>query len=213
MRKMNSRHAMNAWDRRRRNDAIGPHALAFCYQDLQGTPPRCVVAVGTRLFLDDPDVRDLNRLLYTMIGIGQGYVDKAGAFDPRRTMCNREDPMGPQARYIGVAVSSLDTPAGGWARVRQYVEGPLDVPGRCFVLLADGTRMLIDRGGDRALGAMTVQTTNRLDLSLGDPTRHCRLVPDLATDPATAETWQWLDRLHLTVVDGQRRIPGPRTHR
>jgi len=149
MREMNARHGMHAFDLRFGSNALGPHAVAFLYRDAgheAGRAPHDVVKAATRLFRDSEEVRDLPTLLTTLAHIAAQYSQRGG-FDPRTVMAHRTDSMSAQAQYIGVGVSSLDTLAGEWSDLGQRVVSALEVAGRSYIHLLDGTRMILDRGG------------------------------------------------------------------
>jgi hypothetical protein len=149
MREMNTRHGMHAFDLRNGSDALGPHAVAFLYRDVDGA-----VRAATRLFRDDTEVRDLPMLLWTLAQIAKQYVERGG-FDPRTAMAHRADAMSHQAQYVGIGVSSLDTLAGEWAEIRPRVTSALQVAGSSYVQLVDGTRMVLDRGGQYGIAGNT----------------------------------------------------------
>jgi len=204
LRKMNVLHGQHAWERRNR-DPIGPHGLAFFFSvPLSVQPLRYRLATATRMFLDGSDVDNLPRLLYEMRGIGAGFLD-AGGFDPRSQMADRVESMPPDARYIGLGVSSLDTPTGAWREMLQTSDGPLNIPGRCYALLADSSRILCDRRGEREFGAFHISSTHSLDLVHGHPMRAWRFAPHLLHgEPDTKETWHWLTQLHHLIVEASR---------
>ncbi len=208
LRRMSVLHARHGWERRNR-DPVGPHGLAFFYSEpLAGDPrrrgeQRAVLRTATRMFLDGPEVESLPRLLYDLIGIAEDYR-REGGFDPRALMADRVEPMSRHAHYIGVGVSTLDTPAGDWAQIRQSANGELAVAGRCLALLADGTMLLLDRGGERQFGALHIWSTHSLDVEPGQPWRTWRWahhLPELH-DPSTRDVWHWLGQLHLRVRRG-----------
>ncbi len=200
---MNAQHALNAWEHRRKTP-IGPHALAFFYLDVveSGGPARYVTPAAARLFLDGEDVAFLPELLYKMVGIGRRRLARGDDFDPLTTMARRQDEMSSRAQYIGVGVSSLETPNMGWAEVQQKAFGPLDIPGRGLALLTDGTRLVLERG-DHAHGPMHVRSSHQLDLVPGIPSRRWTWLRD-QVEPNSAE--YWLHELHQTVLEGQRRM-------
>ncbi len=203
LRRMNLLHARHAWERRHR-DPLGPHGLAFFYTTPpRGRPPRCTLRTATRLFLDGAEVQDLPRLLYDLVGVARGYLH-GGRFDPRTQMADRVEPMSPLASYIGIGVSTLDTPAGTWTEVRSSAGSELEVPGRCVALLVDGTMLLCDRGGERQFGAFEISSTQSLDVVPGQPWRMWRWAYRLAdlADPDTRDIWRWLDQLHGLIRRG-----------
>lgn len=206
LRRMNTMHGQHAWDRRHK-DPVAPHGLAFLYADVASQdPPRYALRTATRMFLDGPEVEHLPRLLYELIGIARGYLQQ-GSFDPCTQMTDRQDEMSPWARYVGLGISSLDTPQASWRQTRQQAFGPLDVPGRCYALLTDGTMLLMDRGGQSRFGSFTVRSTHSLDVIPGQPARIWRWAGDLTdldSDPQTKPIWHWLHQLHQFVLSGDR---------
>src|SRR2546430_8488577 len=145
---MNAQHALNAWEHRRKTP-IGPHALAFFYLEQvdAGNPPRYVTPAAARLFLDGEDVAFLPELLYKMVGIGRRRLARGDDFDPLTSMARKQDEMSSRAQYVGVGVSSLETPTLSWVEIQQNAFGPLDIPGRGMAVLTDGTRPGLGRGG------------------------------------------------------------------
>jgi hypothetical protein len=197
LRRMNALHLQHAWETRRR-DPVAPHALVFFYADLAGQRPlRYRLACATRMFLAGEEVRDLPRLIFELVGIATAYRDQGG-FEARAHMATRVEPMSPDAQYVGLGVSSLDTPTGTWEQVLETGAGPTRIPGRCLAFLSDGAMILCDRRGTDEYGAFHVWSTHSLDLVWGVPVRAWRWgshLPELA-DPATADTWRWLVQLH-----------------
>ena len=199
LRQMNARHAMHAFDRMR-SDPIGPHGLAFLYRDIEtpGHPPRYAVQAATRLFPAGDDVLHLPRLLREMAGIGRAYQARPN-FDPLRSMMNRYDEVSPQAQYIGVGVSSLDGPDGRWQDVRLHATSALDIPGRSYALLIDGSRIVLDRGA-RYGGAGRIQSSHPLDAGPGLSFRTWSWLS--GSDAGLAEVWGRLAELHDIVLAG-----------
>jgi hypothetical protein len=197
MRQMNARHAMHAFDRMR-SDPIGPHGLAFLYRDIEtpGHPPRYAVQAATRLFPAGYDVLDLPRLLREMTEIGRAYQARPG-FDPLRSMMNRYDEVSPRARYIGVGVSSLDGPDGAWESVRRHATSALEIPGRSFALLVDGSRLVLDRGAQYG-GVGRIESSHPLDAGPGQSLRRWSWLAD--PDGDLAQVWSGLAELHAIVL-------------
>ena len=140
--RMNWNHANQAWQRRRR-DPLSPHALVFFYAEPPtGQPPRYELRTAARLFLA-ADGKRLAMLLYEMAGVIRDHL--AAGRDPRTHVFSWHDPMSAHARYVGLGVSSLDTPDGSWDEMQRTAGSDMDVPGRCYARLVDGSTMLIDR--------------------------------------------------------------------
>ena len=78
-----------------------------------------------------------------------------------------------RAWHIGIGVSTLETPAGPWLDILHQAPGPLAVPGCGHVLLADGTRLTVERGA--TAGSARLYSSQPL------------------TDPMNpARPWRWL---------------------
>ncbi len=201
----NGLFARQAWERRRR-DPLGPHALVFCYAEPPvGEPARCALRIAARLFLAADESR-LPLLLYEMVHVARNVLQAGG--DPRTDLSNWHDPMSGRAFYVGVGVSSLDTPAATWRQVQETANGELDIPGRCYAQLVDGSRLLIDRLAHRDFGKVVIGSTHLISDVSGEPLRRWTYDFDLADphrqDPATRDTWQWLDQLHHVILRGSR---------
>ena len=207
---MNGQHALNAWEHRRKTP-IGPHALGFFYLDQvdAGGPPRYTARAAARLFLDGEDVAFLPELLYKMVGIGRRRLSRGEDFDPLTVMARVQDEMSSRAQYLGVGVSSLETPSMSWAEVQRAAFGPLDIPGRGLAVLTDGTRLLLERG-DRTHGPTHARSSHQLDVVPGIPSRRWTWLRD-SVEPNSAE--YWLQELHNAVLEGQRRLDERVHHR
>jgi hypothetical protein len=212
---MNSMHAVHAWERRR-SKPIGTHALAFLYADPdpRSSPdrPHYEVRSATRLFLDGDEVRDLVQLLYEMCDIAYSYLANNGIFDPLVHMTQRVDEMSGRAVYVGVGVSSLNTAAGSWEKVQTQVGGALEIPGRCFVVLTDTTRILIERPA-RPYDPLRILSTKSLNVDVGIQYRPWRMLIDDPNDTEMIAQWQWLSQLNDLVMEGQRRMAAARGSR
>ena len=195
------RHAEHAWERRHR-DPIGPHALAFLYSEPpRGRPARYTLRTATRLFLAGPEVDDLAQLLVDLAKVVRRQ--RSGPYDAR-VLADRTEAMSSAAFFVGLGVSSLDTPAGRWAQVRQRVVGAIDIPGRCYALLTDHTMLQLDRGGESQFGHFAVRASDSLDEVPGDSMQrwtYDRSLRELA-DPATRGTWRGMLELHNAIVGG-----------
>ncbi len=202
--RMNARHATHAW-LQRRSHPVGPHGIAFLYYDHAAGPPGPLVVAATRLVDDLPDVRALPRLLYRFAALARDRYARENGFDPRACLTNRQDPMSPSTAYIGIGVSSLDSDTQPWERIQHSATGPLDLPGRCFALLGDGTHLLIDRGGQDVFGKVRLASTHDLNVEVGLASRRWAWRPDLAITTGTVDVWPRLAELHDLIVGRGRR--------
>ena len=109
--------------------------------------------------------------------------------------------MRPDASYVGLAVTSLDTPTGSWAEVLQTAYSELHIPGRSYVWLVDDTVMVIDRLARDQFGRVTVYSNQPARGITGEMVT---LVPDLAEPHrqtvADPDVLTYLGELHRTVV-------------
>jgi hypothetical protein len=214
LRVFNDRHARRAWDLRH-CDPICPHAVMFCYAQpftgelattLRG---RYQVRAAIRMILDGPEVRRLAHLLHDLARVASDYIT-AGGLDPRtEQMSTHRDPMVPDAMYLGLAISSLDTPAGIWEQVQRTAEGPADIPGRCYAELTDGTRMLIDRLAADRFGELQIRSTRDLNyacVAVGSqlPWSWTDELPGpIPHDPQAHVTWQKLHALNTVIRESR----------
>ncbi|GAA4260007.1 hypothetical protein GCM10022255_087010 [Dactylosporangium darangshiense] len=162
LRWMNTHHAQHAWDQRVR-DPLAAHALAFfAYEPAAG---RFELRTATRLFLHGDAPYVLPRLVHEFTG--QAIRCQQRRQDPMVTLTDRRDPLSPQARFLGVGVSSLDTRWQSWEVTQRTAAGIVDIPGRCVAVLNDGTTMVIDRGGRKQYDRFTVASTAELEVDPG----------------------------------------------
>lgn len=162
MRKMTALHAQHAWDQRYR-DPLSPYGVAFFFYEpdqVLGGQLRYVLRTGTRLFLDADAPPELPRLLYELAR--QAFDWRQQGLDPYPLMTDRRDEMSPDARYLGVGVSSLDSRWATWAETQRSAQGVTDVPGRGIAYLSDGTSFVCDRGASGQFDEFRVRSTHSL---------------------------------------------------
>jgi hypothetical protein len=193
-------HSRNAWERRRR-DPISPHALVFFYAEAPAAdPPRCELRIAQRLFLGADEPR-LPVLLYQMIEVARTHLGAGG--DPRREMSTVCDDMSAHAVYVGVGVSSLDTPAGTWVQIQRRASGELDVPGRCYAWLIDDSLLQVDRLASRGFGTVDIWSTHRLATVSRQPVRRWSYAHHLSQperlDAANRAILHRLGQLHHVI--------------
>ncbi len=201
MRKMNVSHAQHAWQHRH-GDRLCPHGLAFLYTHPHPTRPRrWVLSAATKLWLDEPQARDLPRLLYTFGNIVAEQCASPG-WDVRTAHANRVDQaITAQAVFCGVAVSSLDTYSGSWEQVRDSASGPANIPGRIVIVLTDETTIVAERRGLDEYNALQLHATHTLELAWGHSIYPWSAVTSqaLREDAAYADILRWLDTLNDTL--------------
>ena len=199
----NSAHAEEAW-RRRRRDPINPHALLYVYAEPPyGEPPTCELRLASRLFLD-ADEPALPMLLFEFKDRILEHL-KEGA-DPRGPeLSNSVQQMSASALYVGLAVSSLDTPAGTWDKVQRTVRSDMDIPGRCYAVLIDGSRLQLDRHAKDRYGQVHILSTRTIRDSSRQPARRWepdegRLSNEHQQDTDARHSWAWLHHIHDLIT-------------
>jgi hypothetical protein len=203
--KANFEHLHHAWTRRW-SDPITPQAIFYLYAD-----PALHLAYRT---FPAADEARLPYLLYDLIPHVRAQV--AAGHDIRDVQCTFVEDMHPTAAYVGVAVSSLDTPAGNWATVWHAARSELHIPGRSYVWLIDDTVMVIDRFAHDEFGRVMIHTNqSRIHTAMtGFPVT---VVPELGIPEmqtvADAPVLIYLRELNATVVTaGAHHSPGGGRH-
>lgn len=206
MRSMNLRHTMHAWQRRY-NDPIAPYGLAFLY--VQPGPQQWhVLSAATKLWLQGPEASDLPRLLFDLNELVTQESSNPD-FDIRRDLANRsDDTMAPEAGFVGLGVSSLDTHTGSWAQVCSTVSRDGDIPGTIRVVLIDGTIVICERRGLLEFNALSLRATQPMGASTMDSLYPWKSVAaeDLQSDPEHGAVVKWMQELSLNLwrLDNQR---------
>jgi hypothetical protein len=203
---MNWNQAVATWQRRRR-DPLNPHVLVFFFAEPpSGRPPRCELHVAARLF-PAGDQQRLAMLLYELLPVVHDHLS-AGR-DPDQYIFSWHDQRSPYARYAGLGVTSLDTPAGSWEQVQKTAQSDMDVPGRCYAQLVDGSALLIDRLARQHFGEYRIWTSNPVTDVSGARYRPTTLARDLAVSdtygPDNRAIWRWLSEMNRLMAGGLNR--------
>jgi len=203
---VNASHARNAADRIGTRDALGEHALILFSVDETARPFR--LSTATRLDYEEHRGEDLPGLLHALTTHAwnqiQGAHRSGRRWDPRTPMDGlvlRSDEVTPETEYIGLGISTLDTPSATWHDTKRTVTSAdgLNLAGQGYVLLKDGTAMYFLRqsqmGGHS--GQHTI-ITNRPVHSIYRP----RLDNELIFNASLQETtvWQGLEKLHHVLM-------------
>jgi hypothetical protein len=194
---VNLNHAEHAW-RLRNSFGIAPTCLALVYLE---PGPEFEVRIAGKVFPDTEQVTDAGKLLYDVCALAREVI--AAGQDPRLEMSENPEPMSPLATFHGVALSTLDTPAGTWKEVKARTSGGcLHIPGRVLSLLADDTMMLADRLERHHPVHYFVSATGWLDAAWVGLGRTWRHAPELASlgDPSTRDLWLRLVELRGIVT-------------
>jgi len=201
MRYMSVMHATHAWDRRYR-DPIAPYGLAVLYAHNEpGNQLRLTAA--TKLWLAGEETQDLARLLFNMVNIvGQDAASKPG-YDVSRDLANRVDKeRAPDAWFVGLGVSSLDTHTGTWAEARDRATAYTEIPGVVRIVLVDGTIIVCDRRGMNEFNSLVVHSTRPLAITgpLDSPYPYSAVsTKDLHDDPAHGPILRWMEELSALI--------------
>jgi hypothetical protein len=214
-----------AFDRYGRRDALAPHGIILFYEMDRRMPSGQQYALfkAVRLFLDGPESSDLIRVLDDLrhsaeVNIARA-IETGRRWDPRGpqgSMVNGGDlDMPRQARFLGVAVETLNTHHGDWYSVAKSVQSQpfggnrtvFDLAGQGFVLLSDGTAMHVMRDPTvRVFGDDGIKSSRPLDISQARwHNRHANLMQQ--GDQPTQMTWEYLNMLHQTL--GSYLLGGP----
>ncbi|WP_067494384.1 hypothetical protein [Actinoplanes sp. TFC3] len=206
---VNASHARNAADRTGTRDALGEHALILFSVDESARPFR--LSTATRLDYEEHRGEDLPALLNELSNHAWNQIQTAyrtgKRWDPRTPMDGlvlRSDSVTPETEYIGLAISTLDTPTAPWHETKRNVTSAdgLNLAGQGYVFLKDGTAMYFLRaaqvGGTGGGSGQHVIITNRVVHSIYRP-RLDNDLPGNAT-PRDAPVWQGLEKLHHVLM-------------
>ncbi|WP_203714548.1 hypothetical protein [Asanoa siamensis] len=204
---MNWNQTVTSWGRRRR-DPLGPHVLVFFFAEPpSGFPATCELRVAARLFPAGDEPR-LPMLLYEL---GPLFKDHLTARrDPDEVLFSWSDRRSPAARYAGLGVTSLDTPDGSWEQVQKTAQSDMDVPGRCYAHLVDGSMILIDRLARQEFAQTRIWSSHAVRDVSGVRQRHATTAADIATSDAhgaeNPAVWQWLTALNAVLAEGLHHV-------
>ncbi|AGL13789.1 hypothetical protein [Actinoplanes sp. N902-109] len=198
---VNASHARNAADRIGTRDALGEHALVLFSVDETARPFR--LSVATRLDYEEHRGENLPALLQALGQHAWNQIQAAyrtgKRWDPRTPMDGlvlRSDPVTPETEYIGLAISTLDTPTAPWHDLKRSVSSAdgLNLSGQGYLYLRDGTAMYFLRAAQTGSGAgQHTIVTNRAVHSIYRP----RMDNELPGDP---QVWQGLEKLHHVLM-------------
>ncbi|MFC7530153.1 hypothetical protein [Actinoplanes sp. GCM10030250] len=161
------KHAQAAWEMRIRQP-IAPYAVAFLFrQPTNATLPThglLEVKAATKLWLSSPETEDPADLLAAATDLVRNR-DPEQPWDVRDELANRCDGgMLPQAEYLGLAMSNLNTHTGTFAEVSRAVTSQLGIPGTIlFVAAEPGPQALLaDRRGVNDRNRVTIHSHRAL---------------------------------------------------
>jgi hypothetical protein len=218
VKQVNAKHTHEAFDRFGKKGALAPHGVILFYELPRRAPGGQQVGYELfkviRLFLDGPESADLFRVLDDLQISAESNISRAittrQRWDPRGpegSMVNSGDMGMPrEARYLGVAVETLNTDHGDWYTVARSLQNQpfggrsvFDLPGQGFVLLIDGTAMYVRRDPTvRSFNDNGIRASKPLDVQQA---RWHNRYADLMEqgDQPTRMTWAYLNQLHETL--------------
>jgi hypothetical protein len=203
--RINTSHALQAADRLGTKLAVGPHCLAlFSIDTVPGRYQR--LSTATRLILDVEDADDLPDLLRDLTLRAREKAGEAHArgerWEPRAPVSGlvlRSEEFSESTPYIGLGISTLDTPEVPWSRARQSITGAdgLHLRGQGLIYLHDGTAMHLLRRAQMASGQHEITATHRVDSQY--PTRRDEHLIERAAQQGDLN-WQLMRDLHEVLL-------------
>ncbi|MCY1141484.1 hypothetical protein OWR29_26100 [Actinoplanes sp. Pm04-4] len=183
---INSGHAKVTWERRRR-DPIAPYTIALLFATPTGradcSPDTTVpsgddfigafdVHAANRVWLAGPEASDLPDLLYGL----ETQVAEQRAADGwvlrEQLTTDVDDAITTGSFWVGIGVSSLDTPTGTWAQTGDQALSQAHVPGTIRILLNVASSpipelawIVAERRGISEYNTKTIYSTHRMSHS------------------------------------------------
>jgi hypothetical protein len=193
------RHARHFVDQQWSGKPIGPHIVVFFYSEPAQPSPEGI-RVATRMFLDDPEVADIARVLTLLHDLALQYSEM-GTLHPPSQLANGVEEMSPNAEYLGLGVSTIfprDDHGSGGSRTRPARLNYGDIPFESIAHLVDGTTLRIACAG--GIQPLHLQSTHLLDSMALSTRRWARVPPGfLDADPRSAAVSHALGNLHSVI--------------
>lgn len=203
--RMNTSHALAAADRLGTKTAIGPHSLAlFSVEVAPGRYPR--LSTATRLVLDGEDAENLPDLLADLTARAHEKINEARTqnrrWDPRTPLTGlvlRSEEISEETAYLGLGVSTLDTPELPWSRIKLGISSAdgLHLRGQGFIYLRDGTVVHIVRRAQMSSGHHEITSNRRIDSQY--PSRRDDYLMEKAEQQGE-RTWDLMRQLHEVLM-------------
>ena len=203
--RMNTSHALAAADRLGTKTAIGPHSLALFSVD--AAPGRYArLSTATRLVLDGEDAENMPELLSDLAARAQEKIAEARAlnqrWDPRTPLTGlvlRSEELTENMVYVGVGISTLDTPEIPWSRVKSGISSAdgLHLRGQGFIYLTDGSAVHIVRRAQMSAGHHEIVSTRRIDSQY--PSRRDDYLLEKAEQQGD-RIWELMRHLHEVLM-------------
>ena len=203
--RINTSHALQAADRLGTKLAVGPHCLAlFSIETVPGRYQR--LSTATRLILDGEDAENLPDLLRDLTARARERIAEAHAagqrWEPRTPLTGlvlRSEEFGENTPYIGLGISTLDTPELPWRRAKQSVTGAdgLHLRGQGMIYLNDDTAVHLVRRAQMASGQHEITASRRVDSQY--PSRRDEHLIERASHQGD-HSWELLRQLHEVLL-------------
>lgn len=203
--RMNTSHALAAADRLGTKTAVGPHSLALFSVDL--VPGRYArLSTATRLVLDGEDADNLPELLHDLTARAYEKITEAREenrrWDPRTPLTGlvlRSEELTERTAYVGLGISTLDTPEIPWSRAKQGITGAdgLHLRGQGMIYLNDGTAVHIVRRAQMAAGHHEIVANRRLECQY--PSRRDDYLIEKAEQQGD-RIWDMMRQLHEVLM-------------
>jgi hypothetical protein len=204
---VNAAHAGHAADLIRTRDDLCEHALVL-YSASPFQEAGHEVSIATRLSLSDNENADILGWLNGLCRVVEQRLHEAGRHDQRwdpRTpltgLVSRSEDLSPQMIYMGVGVSTLDTPEQPWRQMKSGVErySGLRLRGQGYLLIDDDTTIHLVRAPQ--VGAQAGQHRIIANQAIETQYRNWIRQPDMmaAADQRTSQIWELMRRLHFVL--------------
>ena len=203
--RINTSHALQAADRLGTKLAVGPHCLAlFSVDNVPGRYQR--LSTATRLILDGEDAENLPDLLRDLTSRAREKIAEAHGqgrrWEPRTPLTGlvlRSEEFSEQTPYIGLGVSTLDTPDIPWSRAKQRVTSAdgLHLRGQGLIYLDDGTAIHLVRRAQMSSGQHEITASRRVDSQY--PARRDEHLISRSAHQGD-ESWELMRNLHEVLL-------------
>jgi hypothetical protein len=201
---VNAAHAGHAADLIRTKDDVCEHALVL-FSANPAVDRSHEMSIATRLSLSDTENADIVDWLTDLCRVVERKLVESPAtgrhWDPRTPftgLVSRAEELTPAMVYMGVGVSTLDTPEQSWRLMKRGVErySGLRMRGQGYLLLDDATTVHLIRA------PQTGPQTGRHQITANQPIEtqygHWARQHDMVTRAGerTARIWDRIHRLH-----------------
>jgi hypothetical protein len=203
--RINTSHALQAADRLGTKLAVGPHCLAlFSIDNVPGRYQR--LSTATRLILDGEDAENLPDLLRDLTARAREKIAEAKAAGrhweartPLTGLVLRSEDFSADTPFIGLGISTLDTPEIPWSLAKQSVTGAdgLHLRGQGMIYLHDGTAVHVVRRAQMASGQHEITASRRVDSQY--PSRRDEHLIERAAHQGD-QSWELMRRLHEVLL-------------